>query len=145
MADDGWVYRHALRPGSDGDVVPIRDVRRDRSRSRTSLAPDCSAVAHQHDERASRFVLREFPSMARRATVGIHPPRRLRHLTLGLRYVVAVGRDGEVLSARGVLSRATLGGGDRVTSLALSPDESHVAVATRRGALHCWRLAHDPG
>ncbi len=158
-----WTRRGAVTQ----DAGPLGD-RRWRTQPLTSLAPDGDVLAHCRDDRMSRFVVRSLPGDEVLASVDLQPPRPLRHLTLGRRRIAAaVGYtelwawDRAALGTRwrarddrtylrenrrqeswpeGTAWRRTLPGDDRVTSLALSDDESLVLVGTKRGAVMCWRV-----
>ncbi|MDB4927645.1 MAG: repeat, subgroup [Myxococcaceae bacterium] len=142
---------------------PSRFVGAERSRRLTALSPDGSAAAFCGDMMQGRIIVRAVPSGELRAALTFDPPRPLQHLVLGRRYVVAVvryatlwawdldaipsawtlhrDRAGETVAPADAAWSTTLPGGDHVTALALSPDETRVVVGTRRGAVQVWRIA----
>ncbi len=156
-----WAVEKVGDDGASRNVGGVMGTRRPRVRVQTSLSPDCALLAHSNNR---SFVVRAFPSGAVRASLtSMAFDGDLRHLTLGLRRVVAsISRETlcawnlpactaclklpwnsasrTAVGADATHWTMTLPGGDRVTSLALSPDESHVLVGTRRGALMCWRI-----
>jgi WD40 repeat protein len=162
-----FVARWDLQRPGDARVPPgggpSRFLGVTRSRRLTALSPDGTTAAFCGDFPQGRVVVRAVPSGEFRAAIAFEPPRPVQHLALGRRYVVAVvryatlqawdldaipaawthrrDRAGETVTPDGAAWSTTLPGDDHVTALALSPDETHVVVGTRRGAVHVWRFA----
>lgn len=160
---DRWDLQRAGDARVPPGAGPSRFVGASRSRRLTALSPDGTSAAFCGDMMQGRIEVRAVPSGEFRAAITFEPPRPVQHIVLGRRYLVAVvryatlqawdldaipsawtlrrDRAGETVTPDGAAWSTTLPGDDHVTALALSPDETHVVVGTRRGAVHVWRFA----